>query len=792
MKVSHNERDKIAGSGIKKFIPKYNYHVDENVIYIEDGKMMSVIEARGLLFESLPDEEILLKFESFKTFFQLLSKSQDVYIWAQLLKTRSTLENFYKIKNNKWVQEFYDFYIDKLSSGDFYKTRYFITIGIPIISNKNQLDLDASLEKMNEVILKLKTALSAFDLEILGVKDDLSEIGSFLSMIVNGQEKVVPLTSTKISDSVPSSDTFFGFDVMQIKRSDNEKDIFGSNFVLKDFPRETKIGQFDFLLKTPYEFILTHSFLPYSLSLGAKKIKKQIAKMNSTKSSEIEKQELAIGAEALEIGEAVFGSFHSVLTVFGDSPKEARENGTKVSGEFISLGGGFSYVKSTYDAPEVFYSHLPMSKNRPLSSERTIANLGCLFSLHNYSYGKEYGNPIGDGTALMPLKSVNDSIYYYNTHYSEPKKNVTGQPVAGHLLLLGATGAGKTTFEGASATFIQRFYPSLFVIDYNCSTELFVRAFGGQFFEFVEGAYTGLNPFQIGNEDDIELMSFLKKWVKRCAIDSKGNPVNDHEAQKIDKAVTALMKMPIEQRRFSLLLQSINETSDLGMRLKKWCGNGSEAWALDSPKNLFNPSEIDKIGFDTTVILNQVNGADHPACEPLLSVLFFYKNRLQKKGKAMLTIVEEFWKPANFPLTQEMIKASLRAGRMKGEMIWLTSQSPDDAVNCGIFSEIVNQTSTKVCLPNPSASYDGYKKIGLTEKEFFLLKKLDRDSRTMLIKQSNSSVFAKMDLYGFDKFLPILSGSKAGITLCKEIMKEIGSEKPDDWIPIFLEKVKLL
>ncbi|QBP89922.1 hypothetical protein FORC81_p438 (plasmid) [Escherichia coli] len=40
------------------------------------------------------------------------------------------------------------------------------------------------------------------------------------------------------------------------------------------------------------------------------------------------------------------------------------------------------------------------------------------------------------------------------------------------------------------------------------------------------------------------------------------------------------------------------------------------------PRNTFNPLHHKKVGFDTTVVLDTKNGI-HPACEPLLAVLFF-------------------------------------------------------------------------------------------------------------------------------------------------------------------------
>ncbi len=38
----------------------------------------------------------------------------------------------------------------------------------------------------------------------------------------------------------------------------------------------------------------------------------------------------------------------------------------------------------------------------------------------------------------------------------------------------------------------------------------------------------------------------------------------------------------------------------------------------------------------------------------------------------------------------------------------LSFQSPEDAINCDIFAAIVQQTATKIFLPNPNAEFDVY------------------------------------------------------------------------------------
>lgn len=176
--------------------------------------------------------------------------------------------------------------------------------------------------------------------------------------------------------------------------------------------------------------------------------------------------------------------------------------------------------------------------------------------------------------------------------------------IAGHGMLLGATGAGKTTFEMMAAAFIQRFNPDMFVIDFNRSTELAIRMFGGQYFS-LSGVYSGLNPFQIGDNDDPELMAFLKEWVKRCAVNNDGSDCSDSEAEEIDRAVEMVMKLERRQRRFARL-QSRIQSPELNVRLSKWWDNGALARATDSEENKFDPNQYSKIGFDTTVIPKQL------------------------------------------------------------------------------------------------------------------------------------------------------------------------------------------
>ncbi|PAV06605.1 type IV secretion system protein VirB4 [Arsenophonus sp. ENCA] len=771
----------------KSFIPKYHSHISADKIFLENKKMMVTFQVEGIQSESLSDDNMVNLFSAQKDFLAGLCQSGNIYLWSHLVKKNVQLDESYLSPDNLFLQRFYDKYASLFSEKSLFVTRYYLTV----LTDYD--DVYEGEEALTDIVHQIKTALSDYRLSQLACNGNHSAMsGSYLHYLLNHSEEKLPLlTATPIAEGIKNSQFYFGYDVLEIKSNDSDKNTFCTNYVVKDFPRTTKLGQWNFLLAQPYEFIVTQSFIPETPIKSKKKIEQQLNKMASVNDAGVTQQEeLLIGQESIINQETLFGSYHCVMSVFGDTPKDAQQNGTKLASEFVTQGRGFRFIKSTSDAPFVYFSHLPMSNNRPLASNRTLTNFSCLMPFHNYSYGKKSGNPIGDGSAIMPLKMVTEGMYYFNTHYSDPHRDVTGQKIAGHALILGATGTGKTTFECSAAGFLQRFDPYLFVIDYNRSTELAVRAFGGAYFSLVEGQFSGLNPFQIGNADDSDLMSFLKGWVKRLAVNNDGSDCNDYEAEEIDRAVDMVMKLPLSERRFSALQHRI-QREDLHMKLAKWWDEGALSWAVDSPENAFNPYGYKKVGFDTTAILESIGGKDHPACEAILSVFFFYKKRMQHDGQLMLTIVEEFWKPANYPMTQELIKESLKAGRMKGEMMWLTSQSPEDAINCAICSAIVQQTPTKIFLPNPDLIFDSYIKVGLTEKECRALKALSLESRTMLIKQSGSSTFVKMDLYGFDDFLPVISGSKEGIQLCEKIRHDLNSDNPDDWINPFLKGLKI-
>ncbi len=87
------------------------------------------------------------------------------------------------------------------------------------------------------------------------------------------------------------------------------------------------------------------------------------------------------------------------------------------------------------------------------------------------------------------------------------------------------------------------------------------------------------------------------------------------------------------------------------------------------------------------------------------------------------------------------------------------TQEPADALQSEIGKTIVQQTATQILLPNPKADENDYVQgLKLTLTEFELLKNFDVGSRQFIIKKSQTSTVASLNLNGFQE-LNVLSGN---------------------------------
>jgi type IV secretion system protein VirB4 len=765
-------------------LPKIDRHVTPRVVNYEDGKALLVIRLAGMPFEAISTEDIERRFDSLNRLFAALAKAKGnrLAFWTTLRREKVRFAIKYVFKS-EFMRQFSSAYLARFSTGNFYENSFYISV---LLKYDDVAEGAAELEDIGDQLLH---ALAAYDPEPLVSYEQggvmFSQVYSFLGWLLNGVEEEIPVLSSPARELIPSSSLHWGYDTCEIRAETRTR--FAVSYDLKDFP-DTESGVFDKVLALPAEFTFTQSFVCLSVQAAQDVIEKQLNKLESVRDkAHHQTAELREALGHLQSGELAFGEYHGALTVYGDTEKLAIDAGTVVSGCMLSPCGA-RFIKANLSAPVTFLSHVPGARIKPRPMPKSSRNLAAAFGMHNYSTGKSVGNPIGDGSAVIPLQTMSESVYSFNFHYSKEKEDNTGEKLAGHTLILGTTGSGKTTFETAALGFTERFDAGVFALDIYESLKIFLLSRGGVYFTIRAGEPTGLAPFLL--PDTPQNREFLYELVTTCGRDNHGQ-VSAEERSQIKAAVDAVMTLENGQhRQFSRLLENIPDIGGncLAQRLGQWCyaKGGRFAWALDNT-GVSNIGITDEhtVGFDVSDFLKQ----GYEPTEPVLAYLLHLKKLMQRKRHLLVTVVEEFHVPIRYPTTAKMMLDALNTGRRKGEFLVMTSLAPENAIKSDIFEAVRDLTPTKVFLPNPSAEYESYQRCGVTRTEFKRLKELDLDSRTFLIKQGNQSCFAKLDLKGMDDVIAVLSGSTDNVAVLDAVIQEVGTD-PDAWMPLFQKRRK--
>lgn len=778
-------------------VPKMRYHVSNTVVNFHENYVCSVISFDGVVFEAISDNVLENDFDALNLIYAETAKEKAgrLAFYTYLHRREITVDTKYNFDNN-FCQNFADKYLQRFNENKYYENKFYIAVLMKFDSS-----IDEAIQEINTVLGRFTKTLNKYEPKVLTAFKNkngvlCSEVWDFFYEIINSEKSLtsVPVTGSPAYEVLPSSDLHFGFDLLQIKGNRNRYAVL---YDLKDFPQTCHLGMFNSAsLSLPFEYNLIQSFTALSPVKALSRIENQLNQLRSTgDKAEHQQQDLIEAQGYIQSGELGFGEYHCGLVVYGDTPKEAIENGTYAIASF-SNNAGAVFRRSSLSAPATYFSQLPNFKYKPRVMVKSSRNLAATFSMHNYSKGKSKGNPIGDGSAVIPLETLSRTMYDFNFHFTNPLEDNAGEMIAGHTLLLGATGTGKTTLQTALISFVQRFDPAMFVLDKDRGMDIFIRALDGDYFAIEAGVPTGINPFQF--KDTPRLRDFLNDLVISCATD-KNTSCTSEEQNQIKNAIDTVMQLPMSDRRFSNLLHSIPDRggNTLYQRLLKWCNTeenqGRFAWCLDNPVNLFDPDTFKIVGFEVGSILKE----DYQPTEPLLSCLLYMKEEMVARYELILSLVEECWLPLLYATPQKMILDVLKTGRKMGEFLLLITQSPEELIKSPIFPAIVQQTPTKVLLPNPDAEYKneqggGYSRIGLTEKEFNQLQKLALDSRTFLIKQGHNSSFATMNLYGFSDEISVLSSTKSNVQLLDKILALLPKgTKSKDWLPIFYKARKL-
>ncbi len=609
----------------EQHLPAYNYHVTDSILALEDGRVLFTVRTKGVPFEVISDNVLENNYDALNTLLLSIAKSTGsrLAVWVHLDHFKTEFKTNYQF-SYQWLHEFNQKYMRQFANADVFENDFYLTFILKPHLNDN---LDECIRELEEIQLIVTQSLTVYECELLTrythEDNQFSELYEFFAYLYNGFWERVPVTSLPMHQVIESSTHHHGYKLIETRFPDGGHQ-YSALFDLKDFPEPTTRGKFNPLLELPFPFVLCLSFTFINTASAIKLINQTLNKMESAGDEAIEQMEdMAQGKGAIMSGEVYFGEFHGALMVHGQTEKHTEDRGASAR-TTLSGACGTLFLPATLSAPETFFSIFPGNiKRRPRPMPKTTRNLLGLFSMNTYSSGKQYGNPIGDGSAVMPLQSSVHGVYHFNFHYSLPELDARGEKRAGHTVIFGATGVGKTTLQTTLLAFLERFDAKLFAIDKDGSMRGCIEAQGGTYFTLASGEPTGLNPLQL--PDTLQNRHFLYDLVSACGR-KKDQDMPAEDTKDIKRAVDTVFELPFEQRRFGVLLQSMPDRGEncLARRLAEWCygeNDGRYAYALDNPTNQFDWQDFKRVGFDVSDFLI----AGHPATEPILSYLFHLK-----------------------------------------------------------------------------------------------------------------------------------------------------------------------
>jgi type IV secretion system protein VirB4 len=124
---------------------------------------------------------------------------------------------------------------------------------------------------------------------------------------------------------------------------------------------------------------------------------------------------------------------------------------------------------------------------------------------------------------------------------------------------------------------------------------------------------------------------------------------------------------------------------------------------------------------------------------------------------------------------------------MRGEIMMMDTQSPEDALATPYAPAVIQQVITSIWLANKKADRAGYARFGIKDKVFDAVAEMGTLSRQMVVLQGHQAVKLKLVLDDTLKYwLPLLSATQKNMAVAERIRAHLNTTDPKVWVAPFL------
>lgn len=763
----------------------YARHVDDLTLQTRDGLLVQVLKVEGFPFETADDDELNYRKQVRETLLKSVASSR-LAIYHHVVR-RPVTPRLSPVETDPFSRALDEAWRGQLEGRRLYVNDLYLTLvsrplqgraGLAEQLFRNATASDASLmqdlRRLHSLRESFAATLAPYGARALSryrdARGEASEPCAFITQLLNGELRRVATPDGDIGEALPDRRLTFGLDAMEIAPAGARGRQFAALVSVKDYPARSTPGMLDGVLRLPYELTLTESFAFADRQSSLNRMGLALRRLRAADDDAYSlREELAAARDDVGAGRAAFGEHHLTVLVRAEDLAALDAAVADVQSAFTEAGA--VAVREDVNLEPGFWAQFPGNfKYIARKAMISAANFASFASLHNHATGKAEGSHWGPAVAL--LETTAHGPYHFNFHNGD----------LGNFTVIGPSGSGKTVLITFLLAQARRFDPQILYFDKDRGAEAFIRAIGGGYDVLRPGEPSGLNPLQLA--DTPQNRAFLNGWLAQLLGGAEALDVEDLAV--IADAVDANFDQPLDHRRLKFLRELFigarrPKAGDLAARLRPWSEGGEHAWLFDNAEDRISLDRA-AYGFDMTRIL------ETPVTRTPAMMYLFHRIEQNLDGRPTIIVVDEGWKALDDGVFALRLKDWEKTIRKRNGVVGFCTQSASDALESRIAAAIIEQAATQIFLPNPKAKpadyIDGF---GLTPHEFELVRALPDTSRCFLVKQSDHSAVARLDLHGLDTQLKVLAGTERSVRRLDQARAEAGDD-PAAWMPLYLRE----
>lgn len=476
-----------------------------------------------------------------------------------------------------------------------------------------------------------------------------------------------------------------------------------------------------------------------------------------------------------------FGYWTSALVLFHED-LQVLQQAVKDLGRYLEQSGFTCHAEDIH-ALDAWLGTVP--GHGSCNARRVFlhgVNLGHVLPLHSVWTGAAFSSP----ASLLPPDSP--PVFYAATTGRTPFRFHLDVADVGHQVILGPTGAGKSTYLGfLIAQFLRYEHAQIFVFDKDYSHQSLTAALGGYHYDIGQDDRLSFCPLAALTSDSQKVRG--AQFIEDC-VTLQGVAITSDMRAAIHRAVEALSSETHTQNRNLTVLRSEVQHEAVRAALQYYTIDG-QIKLLDATHDTLQTGYLQT--FEMHWLLTQKPAVYLPVLRYIFDQI---ESRLEKVNAQWPTLIvlEEAWLYIAHDVFARQLKDWLKTLRKKNARVVFATQSladlydPSTKTLTDITAAIMESCPTKVYLPNPSmdAEIKGlYQKIGLSPQQLAMIAEYSVPKRDYYVVTPEGSRLMHLGLTKPHdlalSFIGLSKGKNQRLLACKAAYGEA-------WLPAWLRQ----